>query len=386
MRAIECVEHACSVPQWLQGPYSAKVASQMDCYSMRQSLGVCVGVTPFNFPVMMISTWLAIPAIACGNAVIIKPSEKNPSSVLFMAQLLRQAGLPDGVFNVVNGDKDAVEYLIQHDDVKAVACVGSTPVARTIYQTAIVHGKRAQAFGSAKNHAIIMGTDASLDETIPALVGAGFGAAGERCMALSVVVCVGDKVADKVVCGLLNAIGDLTIGNGVVENVDMGPLISAEHRGRVSNYIQKGVDEGARLLVDGRVHSAVKANRGFFLGPSLFDNVQSSMSIYQEEIFGPVLCVMRVPDYNTALELVNQHRYGNGVALFTQSGGVARRFASDVNVGMVGINVPIPVPVATHAFGGWKESVFGDLALHGQECAILYAFQIGYRDMAATKK
>ncbi len=365
MRAIECVEHCCAIPQLLQGQYSSDVANHMDCYTLRQPVGVCVGITPFNFPVM-ISVWLAIPAIACGNTVIIKPSEKNPSSVFLIAKLLQAAGLPDGVFNVINGDKEVVDYLIRHDAVSAVNCVGSTPVAKYIYQTAVQHNKRAQAFGSAKNHAIVM-PDANIEDVIPALAGAGFGAAGERCMAITVVVCVGDAVADKVVAGLTMAASNLTITNGLDEAADMGPLISAEHRQRVVDFIECGVNEGATLVVDGREHACYQNDSGFFLGATIFDQVKPEMKIYQQEIFGPVVCVLRVPDYATAERLVNQHAYANGVALFTQNGAVARKFARNIQVGMVGINVPIPVPVAYHAFGGWRNSSFGTTGLHGQE-------------------
>lgn len=370
LRAIELVEHYCAIAQLLRGTHSLAVGTNIDCYSVRQPLGVCVGIAPFNFPVM-ITAWLAIPAIACGNTFIIKPSEQNPSAVIRFAELLTEAGLPDHVFNIIQGDKAVVNRLITHPRINAVNCVGSTPVAEHIYHTAIAHNKRAQAFGGAKNHAIVM-PDAPIDNTITALLGAGFGAAGERCMAISVIVAVGDTVADQLKAGLTQAITQLTIGAGEQTNADMGPLISAAHRQRVIDYIAAGIDAGATLVVDGRSPPPATPTEGFFLGATLFDHVTPDMTIYQDEIFGPVLCIVRVNDYEEALNLVNQHECGNGVALFTQHGGIARDFAAQVQVGMVGINVPIPVPVAYHPFGGWKRSVFGDVHLHGDEGVRFY--------------
>lgn len=364
-RAIELVEHYCNIPHLLQGPYSSNVSNEIDCLTLRQPLGVCVGITPFNFPVM-ISTWMMIPAIACGNTIIIKPSEKNPSSVIYLARLLHDAGCPKGVVNVVNGNHEAAELLVSHPIIQAVSCVGSTAVAEQVYQNAIRHGKRAQAFGGAKNHALVM-PDANMKDVIPALLGAGYGAAGERCMAISAIIAVTDKVADQIVSGLTKQIDTLNITNGTNANVDMGPLISQEHYQRVTNFIDCGAQEGGKLIVDGRNYSPKPEDTGYFLGASLFDHVTANMRIYQEEIFGPVLVVVRVPDYQTGLALINQHPYGNGAALFTQSGATARHFSHHVQAGMVGINVPIPVPVASHPFGGWKRSVFGDTPMHGEE-------------------
>lgn len=368
-RALELIEHCCGMPRLLQGQYSSQVGTHVDCYTLRQPLGVCVGITPFNFPVM-ISAWMCIPAIACGNTFILKPSEKTPSTVIRFAELLSEAGLPAGVLNVVQGDKTAVNQLITDRRVSAVSCVGSTAVAEYIYKTAISHGKRAQAFGGAKNHALVM-ADADIDDTVNALLGAAYGAAGERCMAISVAMAE-DRIADDLIAALKERIPNLAINSGLVENTDMGPLISAEHRDRVISYIELGLQEGAELVVDGRNLNMDTLAPGFFLGATLFDRVTPKMRIYQEEIFGPVLCVMRVNDYQSAVNYINQHEYGNGVAIFTQNGGIARAFAHEVQVGMVGINVPIPVPVAYHSFGGWKRSIFGDSALHGDESMRFY--------------
>lgn len=362
MRAIELVEHCCSLPSLLRGSFSENVATGMDCHTFRQALGVCVGVTPFNFPVM-VSTWMFIPAIACGNTFVLKPSEKDPSAPLFLAQLLQEAGLPDGVFNIVNGVKEQVDSLITAKCVKAVACVGSTPVAKYIYETAILHGKRAQTFGGAKNHCVIM-PDADLDDAADALIAAAFGAAGERCMAISVAVPITDKVADKLVEKIKQKMPNLRIAPGNDPCSQMGPLISDEHRARVKSYIDLGVQEGANLVVDGR---EPPLKEGFFLGASLFDDVTSNMRVYKEEIFGPVLCLVRQPDLASAIDLINAHPYANGTAIFTCDGAAAREFSSKIQVGMVGINVPIPVPIAYHSFGGWKESIFGDISMHGDE-------------------
>lgn len=366
-RALEVIEYLCGIPALLKGEYSANVAADVDCYTFRQALGVCVGVTPFNFPVM-IGCWMSVPAIACGNTFVLKPSEKVPSAPQYLAKLWQAAGLPDGVFNVVNGGANEVDALITHPVVRAVSCVGSTAVARHIYQTAIAHGKRAHAFGGAKNHGVVL-PDADLAETITAVVGAAYGAAGERCMALPVVVAVGDALADKIVAAIAARLPKLVVGPGDQPTSEMGPLISAAHAARVNDYIALGIQEGATLVVDGR---KPVSSDGFFLGPCLFDRVTPAMRIYQEEIFGPVLCVVRVNTLTEAIALINQHTYGNGTALFTQNGSAARRFAQDVQVGMVGINVPIPVPVAYHTFGGWKQSVFGDIAMHGPESVRFY--------------
>lgn len=366
-RALELIEYMCGVPALLKGDFSANVASEVDCYTFRQPLGVCVGVTPFNFPVM-IGCWMSVPAIACGNTFVLKPSEKVPSAPRLLADLWQQAGLPDGVFNVIYGGPAEVDSLITHPEVRAVSCVGSTPVARHIYQTAIAHGKRAHAFGGAKNHGVVM-PDAELGETVAAIVGAAYGAAGERCMALPVVVAVGADLAERLVAAIAAELPNLAVGPGDQPSSAMGPLVTAEHAARVKQYIEMGVQEGARLLVDGR-HAA--PTPGFFLGPCLFDHVTPQMRIYQEEIFGPVLTVVRVNTLGEAIDLINQHTYGNGTALFTQQGAAARRFADEVAVGMVGINVPIPVPVAYHTFGGWKQSVFGDIAMHGPESIRFY--------------
>lgn len=369
-RGIELTEFICGVPNMLKGSYSENVGTEVDSYTIRQPLGVCVGVTPFNFPVM-VPIWMFVPAIACGNTFILKPSEKDPSAPMRMAELMQEAGLPDGVLNVVHGDKNTVDALITHEKVQAVSCIGSTPVAEHIYQTAVGKGKRAQAFGGAKNHCIVM-PDADLDEAASAIAGAAFGSAGERCMAISVAVVVGDKIADALLEKLEANSKQLRISSGTEEDVDMGPLVTAEHRQRVVDYINKGVEEGATLVVDGREFRADDYPNGFFLGACIFDNVATTMRIYQEEIFGPVLCIVRVPDFASALRLVNEHPFGNGTAIFTRDGDTAHTFATQVQVGMVGINVAIPVPVAYHAFGGWKRSVFGDTSLHSEESVRFY--------------
>jgi malonate-semialdehyde dehydrogenase (acetylating)/methylmalonate-semialdehyde dehydrogenase len=329
-----------------------------------------VGITPFNFPVM-VPIWLMIPAIACGNTFILKPSEKDPSAPLFLAELLHQAGLPAGVLNVINGDKTAVDILIKHPDIVAVNAIGSTPVVEYIYKTAVNHGKRAQTFGGAKNHGVVM-PDADIDRVVEAVLGAAYGSAGERCMALPVVVAVGDAVADALVKKLKKRVESLKIGPGHMPDMDMGPLVTREHLDRVTSYVDLGVKEGADLIIDGRSIKVPVYENGFFMGGCLFDKVTSEMRIYREEIFGPVLCIVRVKDFESALRLVNEHEYGNGTAIFTQDGNIARRFTHEVQVGMVGVNVPIPVPVAYHSFGGWKHSVFGDVGLHAEQGVQFY--------------
>ncbi|OGT42759.1 MAG: methylmalonate-semialdehyde dehydrogenase (acylating) [Gammaproteobacteria bacterium RIFCSPHIGHO2_12_FULL_40_19] len=370
LRAIELVEFSCGTPYLLQGNYSENVGTEVDTYTIKQSLGVCVGISPFNFPVM-ISTWMGIPAIACGNTFILKPSEKDPSATLLLAQLLQEAGLPSGVFNVLQGDKETVDALITHPDVAAVSAVGSTAAAKHIYQTAMHHGKRAHTFGGAKNHCVVM-PDADINETADAILGAAFGAAGERCMAISVVIAVTDSVADHLISRLKIKIPQLIIASGMHEKTDMGPLITQAHLERVKKYVDVGIKEGATLIVDGREIKNSDNDNGFFMGGCLFDQVTKNMRIYREEIFGPVLCIVRVNTFEEAIALINENQYGNGVSLFTQNGGIAKTFASKINVGMIGINVPIPVPVAYHTFGGWKQSVFGDIAMHGAENVHFY--------------
>ena len=368
-RGIEVVEFAMGVPHLLKGEQAEDVGRGVDCHSLRQPIGVCVGITPFNFPVM-VPLWMFPVAIACGNTFILKPSEKVPSASLRMAELLRDAGLPDGVFNVIPGDKEAVDALLTHADVQAVSFVGSTPVAKYIYETAARHGKRVQALGGAKNHAVVM-PDADLDFAAEALVGAAYGSAGERCMAISTVVAVG-AAGDSLVEKLHAQAARLNIGAGDQKNVDMGPLISAAHRDKVRAYIESGVKQNAKLVLDGRGHPFSENQKGFYLGPTLFDQVTPDMTIYKEEIFGPVLIVLRAENIDAAIRLVNANPYGNGTAIFTRSGAHARRFERDIEVGMVGINVPIPVPMAFFSFGGWKASLFGDLHVHGMEGVYFY--------------
>lgn len=369
-RGIELVEHMCGIPVLLQGTFSESVSRGVDCRSVRQPLGVCVGITPFNFPVM-VPIWMFASAIACGNTFILKPSEKDPSVTLQLAELMQSAGCPDGVLNVIQGDRHSVERLIRHADVQAVSCVGSTPVAKHIYETAVLAGKRAQAFGGAKNHAVVL-PDADIAGAAGQITGAAFGSAGERCMAVSVVVAVGDETADRLIDAMQPHIEAIRVGAGDQADVDMGPLIDAAHLARVQKYIVSGVEAGAKLLHDGRGVCVQGYEGGYFLGPCLFDRVTLEMAIYQEEIFGPVLCIVRVKTYDDALALVNAHPYGNGSAIFTRDGGAAQHFARCVQTGMVGINVPIPVPVAYHIFGGWKQSVFGDAPLHAQESVRFY--------------
>jgi malonate-semialdehyde dehydrogenase (acetylating)/methylmalonate-semialdehyde dehydrogenase len=368
-RGIEVVEFACGIPQLLKGQHSDNVGGDIDNWSLRQPVGVCAGITPFNFPAM-VPMWMFPVAIACGNTFVLKPSERDPSPSLKLAQLLEEAGLPKGVFNVVQGDKEAVDALLKHPDVAAVSFVGSTSVAEHIYSEGTRHGKRVQALGGAKNHMVVM-PDADLDQAADALIGAGYGSAGERCMAISVAVVVGG-VADELVAKLTKRIRALNVDDGTAPRADMGPLITAAHREKVLTYIEDGVRAGAELVVDGRGFRVAGREGGFFLGPSLFDHVRSEMRIYREEIFGPVLSILRVPDFASAVELVNAHEYGNGVACYTSDGGVAREFARRIKAGMVGINVPIPVPLAFHSFGGWKRSLFGDHHIYGEEGVRFY--------------
>jgi malonate-semialdehyde dehydrogenase (acetylating)/methylmalonate-semialdehyde dehydrogenase len=368
-RGLEIVEFACGIPQLLKGQYSDNVGGGIDNWSLRQPLGVCVGITPFNFPAM-VPLWMFPLGIACGNTFVLKPSERDPSTSLALAQLFEEAGLPDGVLNVVQGDQEAVNALLQHPDVSAVSFVGSTSVAEHIYAEGTRHGKRVQALGGAKNHMVVM-PDADLDQAADALIGAGYGSAGERCMAISVAVAVGN-VADELVAKLAARIRALRVNDGSAPGADMGPLITAAHRDKVTSYIEDGVSAGAKLVVDGRGLRIAGREGGFFLGPSLFDDVQPAMRIYREEIFGPVLSIVRVPDFAAAIELVNAHEYGNGVACYTSDGGVAREFARSIKAGMVGINVPIPVPLAFHSFGGWKRSLFGDHHIYGEEGVRFY--------------
>ncbi len=360
-RGIEVVEFACGIPHLLKGEYSENVGTQVDTHTIRQPVGVCAGITPFNFPVM-VPLWMFPMAIACGNSFILKPSEKVPSASVRMAELLKEAGLPDGVLNVVHGDKVAVDSLLLHEGVKAVSFVGSTPIAKYIYETCAKTGKRVQALGGAKNHAVVL-PDADLEFAADALIGAAYGSAGERCMAISAVVAVG-AAADPLVRLLEKKAKAIKLG------VDMGPLVTGQHREKVASYIEKGVKEGAKLVVDARTQQVPK--EGFYLGTSLFDHVTPQMEVYKNEIFGPVLVVLRVNSMEEAIALVNRNPYANGTAIFTESGGAARRFAAEIQVGMVGINVPIPVPVAFYSFGGWKSSLFGDLHVHGTEAVKFY--------------
>lgn len=369
-RAIELVEFHCGLQTQLQGRISMNVANQVDCYTIRSPLGVCFGVSPFNFPIM-VPVWMILPAIACGNTFILKPSEQDPSAPVRLMELLTEAGLPLGVVNCVQGDKATVDYFLKHPDVKTCTAVASTPVAEYIYNTAIAHGKRSHTFGGAKNHCVVM-PDADLDYTAQAIVGAGYGAAGERCMAISVVVVVGEQTGDHLLEKLIPLIQAIKIDAGDVEGTDMGPLVSAPHRERVLQAISDGVGEGATLVIDGREFKHPSHSKGYFLGPCLFDHVTEAMSVYQQEIFGPVLVIVRVADFEAALSLVNRHQYGNGTAIFTQNGFSAREYAQRVQVGMVGINIPIPVPIASHPFGGWKRSSFGDIGMHGEESIHFY--------------
>jgi len=368
-RAIENAEYACGIPQLLKGGFSENASTRVDVYSIQQSLGVVGVISPFNFPAM-VPLWFVPNAIACGNTVVLKPSEKDPSASMFIAELWARAGLPAGVLNVVHGDKVAVDRLLAHRDVKAISFVGSTPIARYVYETGTAAGKRVQALGGAKNHMVVL-PDADLDLAADAAVNAGFGSAGERCMAVSVVVAV-DPIGDELVAKIAERLPGLSVGDGRKPDSEMGPLVTAAHRDKVTSYVDAGVSEGARLVVDGRQHAIDGDTAGFWLGPTLFDGVEPGMSIYRDEIFGPVLSVLRRPSYEEAVEVVNANPYGNGVAIFTNDGGAARRFQHEVEVGMVGVNVPIPVPVAYYSFGGWKQSLFGDSHAYGPEGVHFY--------------
>ncbi|WP_039796303.1 CoA-acylating methylmalonate-semialdehyde dehydrogenase [Nocardia araoensis] len=369
-RGLEVIEFATGIPHLLKGEYTEGAGTGIDVYSMRQPLGVVAGITPFNFPAM-IPLWKAGPALATGNAFVLKPSERDPSVPLRLAELFLEAGLPAGVFNVVNGDKEAVDTLLHDPRIKAVGFVGSTPIAQYIYETATANGKRAQCFGGAKNHAIVM-PDADLDDVADQLIGAGYGSAGERCMAISVAVPVGEETADRLVAKLTERVHKLNVGRSDDPGADYGPLVGQDGVNRVNNYVQIGIDEGAELVVDGRGLVVEGAENGYFVGATLFDKVTPRMRIYREEIFGPVLSVVRAKDYEEGLRLANEHEYGNGVAIFTRDGDTARDFAARVQVGMVGINVPIPVPIAYYTFGGWKRSGFGDLNQHGPDSIRFY--------------
>jgi malonate-semialdehyde dehydrogenase (acetylating)/methylmalonate-semialdehyde dehydrogenase len=361
-RGLEVIEYCCGIPELLKGGFSEQASTGIDVYSIRQPLGVCAGITPFNFPAM-VPMWMWAPALACGNTFVLKPSEKDPSASVFVGQLLQEAGVPDGVFNVVHGDKVAVDAILEHPDIKAVSFVGSTPIAKYVYENATKHGKRCQALGGAKNHMIVL-PDADVDMAADAAVSAAYGSAGERCMAVAQVVAVGD-VADLLVDAIKTRIPNVKVGNGMDPESEMGPLVTREHRARVVSYVEDAPDEGATVVVDGR--ETAPDGDGFWLGVSLLDNVTPEMRCYQDEIFGPVLGVTRVSTYDEAVRLVNENPYGNGTAIFTRDGGVARQFEFEVQAGMVGINVPIPVPVAYYSFGGWKSSLFGDAHVYGPE-------------------
>ena len=368
-RGMEVVEFACGIPHLIRGEYTEAVGTGIDAWSVRQPLGVVAGITPFNFPVM-VPLWMIPVALACGNCFILKPSEKDPSASLKLAALLKEAGLPDGVFSVIQGDRVAVETLLAHPDIQAVSFVGSTPIAQSIYRAGTAAGKRVQALGGAKNHLVVM-PDADLDDAADALMGAAYGSAGERCMAISVAVAVGNS-ADRLIAKLEPRVRALKVGPGTDPEAEMGPLVTREHREKVKGYVDLGVKEGAKLVVDGRAMSLQGYEKGFFIGGSLFDNVTPDMTIYREEIFGPVLVVVRTPDMAGAVRMINDHAFGNGVSLFTADGGAARDFANGIQIGMVGINIPIPVPMAFHSFGGWKQSMFGDHHMHGMEGVRFY--------------
>ncbi len=361
-RGLEVIEFCCGIPELLKGEFSEQASTGIDVYSIRQPLGVVAGITPFNFPAM-VPMWMWAPAIACGNAFVLKPSEKDPSASVFVAELLKEAGLPDGVFNVVHGDKVAVDAVLEHPEIAAVSFVGSTPIARYVYETASARGKRVQALGGAKNHMIVL-PDADIDMAADAAVSAGYGSAGERCMAVSMLVAVGGA-GDELVEAIKERLPKVKVGSGLDPDSEMGPLVTREHRDKVSSYIEKGREEGAKVVADGR--ESAPDGGGFYLGVSLLDDVTPEMDVYKDEIFGPVLGITRVDTYDEAVRLVNENPYGNGVAIFTRDGGVARQFQFDVAAGMVGVNVPIPVPVAYYSFGGWKSSLFGDLHVYGPE-------------------
>ena len=368
-RGLEIVEFACGIPQMLKGEFTENVGTNIDSWSVRQPLGVCAGITPFNFPAM-VPMWMFPMAIACGNTFILKPSEKDPSCSIRLAQLFSEAGLPNGVLNVVNGDKEVVDSILTNKDIKAVSFVGSTPIAKYIYENASKNEKRVQALGGAKNHCVVM-PDCDMDQAVNGLMGAAYGSAGERCMAQSVAVAVGG-IGDKLVEKLSKKVEALKVGPGLDKNSEMGPLVTKEHLEKVRGYVDLGVKEGAKLVVDGRDIKLQGYENGFFIGGCLFDNVTKNMRIYNEEIFGPVLSVVRVKDFNDAIQLINDHEFGNGTSVYTRDGDVGRTFANKIKVGMVGINIPIPVPVAFHSFGGWKRSLFGDLHMHGPEGVKFY--------------
>jgi len=368
-RGLEVVEFACGIPHLLKGEFAENVGTDVDSWSIRQPLGVCAGITPFNFPAM-VPMWMFPISIACGNTFILKPSEKDPSCSIKLAQLFKEAGLPDGVFNVVNGDKEAVDALLTNKDVAAISFVGSTPIAKYIYENAAKNEKRVQALGGAKNHCVVM-PDCDLDQAVNGLMGAAYGSAGERCMAQSVAVAVG-KIGNQLVTKLAKKVESLKVGPGIDKNSEMGPLVTKQHLEKVRGYVDLGVQEGAKLVVDGRNIKFQGYEKGFYIGGCLFDNVDKKMRIYKEEIFGPVLSVVRVKDFESAVDLVNEHEFGNGTSIYTRDGDVGRTFAHKIKIGMVGINIPIPVPVAYHSFGGWKRSLFGDQHMHGPEGVRFY--------------
>ena len=370
IRGLEVVEFACGIPHLIKGEYSENVGGGVDAYSVRQPLGVVAGITPFNFPAM-VPMWMFPVALACGNTFVLKPSERDPSTAVRIGQLLKEAGLPDGVFNVVHGDKEAVDGLLHHPDIAAISFVGSTPIAKYIYLEGTASGKRVQALGGAKNHMVVM-PDADIEQASQALLGAAFGSAGERCMAMSLAVTVGDEVAERLIANLAPKIKALRVGSSEDPATEMGPLVTGAHLNKVTDYIDVGVGEGAALVVDGRETVIPNKGKGFFLGGSLFDKVRTDMRIYREEIFGPVLGIVRVPTLDAAIELINSHAFANGTAVFTRSGEVARTFASAIEVGMVGVNVPLPVPMAFFSFGGWRSSLFGDHHIYGTEGVRFY--------------
>tara|TARA_B100001057_G_scaffold422272_1_gene443701 strand:- start:1073 stop:2560 length:1488 start_codon:yes stop_codon:yes gene_type:complete len=368
-RGLEVVEFACGIPHLLKGEFSQNVGTNIDSWSVRQSLGICAGITPFNFPAM-VPMWMFPISIACGNTFILKPSEKDPSCSIRLAELFSEAGLPDGVFNVIQGDKKVVDLILNSDQISAVSFVGSTPVAKYIYEESAKNGKRVQALGGAKNHLVVM-PDANLNQAVDGIIGAGYGSAGERCMAISVAVAVGD-IADELVNKIQNEAQKLKVAPWTDIDSDMGPVISKEHKEKIENYISVGVKEGATLIEDGRNYKIQGYENGYFVGPTLFDNVTEEMTIYKEEIFGPVVSVVRAKTYDEALNLVNNHAYGNGTSIYTSDGEISRHFTTNSKIGMVGVNVPIPVPMAFHSFGGWKQSLFGDHSVHGMEGVHFY--------------
>ena len=369
IRGLEVVEFACGIPHLLKGEYSENVGTNIDSWSIRQPLGVCAGITPFNFPAM-VPMWMYPISIACGNSFILKPSEKDPSCAIKLAELFSEAGLPDGVLNVINGDKDIVNMILESDSISSISFVGSTPVAKHVYQKGASSGKRVQALGGAKNHLIVM-PDANLDQAVDGIMGAAYGSAGERCMAVSVAVAVGD-IANELVNKINDRAQTLKVAPWTDNNSEMGPVISKEHKEKIENYINQGEKEGAKLILDGRNIKIQGYEKGYFIGPTLFDEVTKEMSIYKEEIFGPVLSVLRAKNYEEALSLVNEHAFGNGTSIYTSDGEVSRHFTSNCQIGMVGVNVPIPVPMAFHSFGGWKQSLFGDHSMHGTEGVKFY--------------